>query len=476
MNIHSIFLERTARTAKWPAAALFSMLVALTLLFAGPALADDDGDDAGSEDYVSDEVVVKLNPDLATGGGASIADINAAYGTTTLETVLSSKGIYLLKLPAAREPEEISESMESDTRLLYAEPNYFLEPPEGGRRHRWRGGLLDYAYSVVDYAADTLGLSGSRDGNRGDGTVVAVLDTGVQLNHRELRGSFTSARYDFVNDTRDFSDAPNSRDDDGDGHVDEMVGHGTHVAGIVNEVAPEARIMPLRVLDSDGIGNAFVIAEAVSYAADNGADVVNLSLSSPQQSEILADTIEDVAEERGVAVVAAAGNDGATTLEYPAANEEAIAVTSVGSTEQKSDFANYGLWVDVAAPGEDIESTVPINDYALSSGTSMATPFIAGQAALILSEDSSLDTECVETLIKDTARSLDASNPSYAGMLGAGHADIGASIDRIQAGGFICGDDGSDDDESAASEQFQPSTEGDDDYEEDDEEDDEDDD
>ncbi len=228
-------------------------------------------------------------------------------------------------------------------------------------------------------------------------------------------------------------DEPNGLDDDGDSLVDEAAGHGTHVAGIIHLVAPDARIMPLRVLDSDGRGNMFTLAKALLYASSNGADVVNLSLGTPSRSDLLRDAVRELTR-NGVAVVAAAGNGNTNAKQYPAADNCALAVTSVGSANTKSTFANFGGWITVAAPGEGIYSTLPPSGYAWWSGTSMATPFVAGQAALISSLSPSLTVRDVATLISGTAQSLDVMNPAFAGQLGSGQIDIGVSLERLQAG------------------------------------------
>ena len=266
--------------------------------------------------------------------------------------------------------------------------------PEGSKRHRARPGgdptptPPDSTSYRTQYAIDNLNLPEAHGVNRGAGAVVAVIDTGVQSNHPELVGK-TIAGYDFIDQDRTPNDVGNRRDDDGDGEKDELVGHGTHVAGIVALAAPEARIMPVRALDTEGRGTTFGIAKAIRYAVRNGADVVNLSLGSSQETDLLADLLgddDDDEEEGRVVFVAAAGNDNNSVRQFPAAEENAIAVTSVDQQKKKSDFANFGgveeRWVKVAAPGTDIHAPFPTGRYATWSGTSMATPFVAGQAAL----------------------------------------------------------------------------------------------
>ena len=194
--------------------------------------------------------------------------------------------------------------------------------------------------------------------------------------------------------------------------------------------------MPLRVLDTKGYGDAFTIAQAVSYAERNGADVINLSLGTPSrqggtQKNVLQRVIRD-ATKNGVLVAAAAGNSNSPEEYYPAAADRTmkgfVAVTSVSMYGRKSDFANYGKWVGVAAPGEAIRSAFPGGKYAYWSGTSMATPFVSGQAALVHAVHGSLDPADVEGKIRSSARSLVATDLVYGAMLGAGHADVDCSL------------------------------------------------
>ena len=254
---------------------------------------------------------------------------------------------------------------------------------------------------------------------------MAVVDTGVQANHPELSGKLTAARYDFVDRDGIPADRGNGRDDDRDGEVDETVGHGTHVAGIVALAAPGARIMPLRAMDSEGCGTTFGVAKVIRYAVRNDADVINLSLGSSRETELLEDLIgDDDDDDAGRTIfvaAAAAGNDNDTRRQYPAAEEGAISVTSAGEDRTRSGFANYGAWISISAPGDDIHSPFPVSRYAAWSGTSMATPFVAAQAALIRGARPSAGSGCVAAIIQRTAR------PSADTILRAGHADVAAS-------------------------------------------------
>ncbi|MCC6905632.1 MAG: S8 family serine peptidase, partial [Anaerolineae bacterium] len=214
---------------------------------------------------------------------------------------------------------------------------------------------------------------------------VAVLDTGVCLSHPDLAGRIV-AGYDFI--------APGTTPED-------EHGHGCHVAGIIAAnanngigiagVAPNARIMPVRVLDAGGSGSYSGIAQGIIWAANNGAQVINMSLGGSSDVSYLHDAVI-YAKSRGVSVVAAAGNESTPYAIYPARYPEAIAVGSVDSNLQRSYFSNYGPDVDIWAPGGSIISTYLNNGYVGMSGTSMATPYVAGAVALEMGRGGTLVT------------------------------------------------------------------------------------
>lgn len=407
--------------------------------------------------YQTDQLVIKLAE------GQTVAAINATYGTTTLRELLNFAGIYLLQIPAGGDAESLAASMHSDPRLLYAELNVTNAAPEANSQdtyawpensastttsttsttqinprllYEWQWSGFDTAHYFQQTAVDTLKLSDAQQISLGAGVIVAVLDTGVDLNHPVLVNSLTAVRYDFIENDDVPQDSANGLDDDGDGAIDEVFGHGTHVAGIVHLIAPSAQIMPLRVLDSDGQGNSFVIAEAMLYAAHNGAKVINLSLSTPVQSQFLQDVVNTLAQQ-GVVVVAAAGNMNQDLAQYPAAYPCVLAVTaSKSGTKQKASYANYGAWVDLVAPGGRIYSTYPNGGFAWWKGTSMATPLVSGQVALLLSKSPTLSLSQIGQIVAGTAVSLDTTNPDYTHLLGSGRINIGDSLQSLQSGNW----------------------------------------
>ena len=404
----------------------------------------EDDDDADGAAAVPGQVIVKLQP------GVTIESINQTYGTVTVAELVPGRGVYLLQAPEGSDVEVLLDRMQDDARLVYAEPNLIAEAPESIRSKDWNWGGQDAEPYTDQYALPSINLAGAHSYSTGANTITAVIDTGVQLNHPLLVGRITTVQADFVDGDGIANDEPNGLDDDADGEVDESTGHGTHVAGIALLVAPDTRIMPVRALDSDGMGDVFSVAESILFAVENGANVLNLSLGTTGESDLLEEVIEEAAQS-GVLVVAAAGNLGTNQEVYPAANECALAVTSIGPTDRRSSFASYGNWVDLAAPGESIYSTFPVDGYAWWSGTSMAAPFVAGQAALLLGYDDSLNIFNVAELIGGTANPLSLDNQSRRSLLSAGKINVLASLAALAEGEFPDGPRLLDDDCGAGS-------------------------
>ncbi|WP_082687021.1 S8 family peptidase [Bacillus sp. FJAT-27445] len=228
---------------------------------------------------------------------------------------------------------------------------------------------------------------------------IAIVDTGVDLDHPDLKNRLVQG-YNVLED----NDNP---DDDN--------GHGTHVAGIIASETNNGRgvagitwynkIMPVKAMGSKGYGTTFDIAKGIYWAVDNGAKVINLSLGNYQSSRALKEAI-DYAYQRDVVLVAAAGNDNSGQPTYPASYPQVLAVSAVDHEGRKAEFSNHGTYVDVAAPGVYIPSTYFRKQYAALSGTSMASPHVAGLAGLIRSENPKLTNKQVARIIKRSASDL----------------------------------------------------------------------
>ena len=214
---------------------------------------------------------------------------------------------------------------------------------------------------------------------QGEGVTVAVIDTGCDLDHPDLKDSLVDG-YNFIGRNK----AP----------VDDN-GHGSHVAGTIAAtnnrkgivgVAPKAKIMPIKSLGKDGTGDLKSICEGILFAADNGADIITMSLGTPVGSMYMRQAI-NYAVDKGCVFFCAAGNSGQKSeLMYPAKYTDTISVGSISKDLKISRFScSTGSELDFLAPGEDVISCVPDDSYAVMSGTSMANPFAAGCAALLLS-------------------------------------------------------------------------------------------
>ena len=216
-------------------------------------------------------------------------------------------------------------------------------------------------------------------------------------------------------------------------------GHGTHVAGIaaavvnnsvgVAGVAGGAKIMPVKVLGSNGYGYSTDIIEGIIWVADNGADVINLSLGMYDYSQAIQDAV-NYAYNKGIVIVAAAGNDNISYPSYPAACSNVISVAAIRQNLAKASFSNYGSTIDIAAPGENIYSTTYNGSYGYMNGTSMASPFVAGVAALILSTNPAYTPNQVETLITSTA--IDLGTTGRDDVFGAGLVNVSLSASEIE--------------------------------------------
>ena len=345
------------------------------------------------------EVLVKLRSTQA------LAPLLDKYSLSVIDQ-FGGRPIYRLEVTGQASVKDTIAALVLELDVLLAEPNVVNGSPEARRNAVWAiGNPQDYA---AQWAPTALRLTEAHRLATGAGVRVAVLDTGVDGDHPALAGRLLRG-FDFV----DYDADPSEEGSE----ANVAYGHGTHVAGLVALAAPNAKIMPLRVLDADGRGNAWVLAEALLYAVDpdgdpttdDGAHVINLSLGTTTRTRIfdsvvelatctavfdddLADPGYDADAERcgkmhGVIIVAAAGNDGSNSvLEYPAAETSTHGLAAVGASaanSRRADFSNYGSWVRFAAPGEGITSSIPGGGYGTWSGTSMAAPLFAGTAALL---------------------------------------------------------------------------------------------
>jgi subtilisin family serine protease len=364
--------------------------------------------------YVPGEVIVRLIPPLLGSVETLVQTIASQFGLQVVDR-LGTLPVFRLKIIGnVLSPPALAGLLDALPAVLYAEPNFLGQSPEGVARSSWsRGG--DAGGVASQWAPGMIRLDEAHTISRGAGVVVAVLDTGADLDHPALAGHLAPG-YDFVDLDADPSE-------EGAYGQDIAYGHGTHVAGLVALAAPEATIVPLRILRPDGSGDSWVLAQALRYAVGlpvpgitpvgHNADVINISYSVRQRSLLLDDVLGLLAALPGSpVVVAAAGNRGPSIAkEYPAGESTPGVLAVAASTEADTlaDFSTRGSWVDVAAPGENILSSVPDNDYGVWSGTSMAAPLAAGVAALVRARYPSFKPAQVTGRIISQAHSIDAS-------------------------------------------------------------------
>jgi len=255
----------------------------------------------------------------------------------------------------------------------------------------------------------------------GDPSVlVAVVDTGIYYTHQDLSANYVPLGYDWVNNDNDpFDDH----------------GHGTHVSGTIAAVInngvgiaglAQVRIMAEKVLDSGGGGYWDWIANGIIHAVDQGADIISMSLGGYGDSELLHDAVR-YAYNSGVLVVAAAGNDNTNMKLYPAGYDEVVAVAATDQWDNKAWFSNWGDWIELAAPGVDIYSTVPWG-YTSASGTSMATPHVSGVAALIWSRFPVKTRDWVRLWLRYSADDL--GDPGFDVYYGYGRINARKSVEQ----------------------------------------------
>lgn len=296
---------------------------------------------------------------------------------------------YLIRLPAGMPSELALAHIRSLNGVIYAVPDY----------ERTISRTSNDPLRDQQWALGTIAAYDAWDITTGGPIVIAVIDTGVDANHPELAGRVLSG-FNAI------TGSPNASDDNG---------HGTAVAGIIAASGDNGEgiaglcwgcvILPIKACLSNGRCRDSSVISAIRWATDNGARIINLSLGGSSPSPALQEAVR-YANERGVLIVAASGNERAegNTPNYPAAYAEALAVGATGYSDEVTGFSNTGDFIDLVAPGIDIATTIPGNGYALATGTSFASPFVSGAAALIMTlrpDLSNSDVRCVLAISAD---------------------------------------------------------------------------
>lgn len=377
-------------------------------------------------------------------GLAAIAD---KYGVERLskpfaaaKTSLALQRTYLLEFSDAANIEKLIRDLQLLNGMEYAEKvpldRHFITPNDPSFGSQW-GLTVINAPAAWNYFST------------GSNVVIAIVDDAVDRTHNDLSPNL------WVNPGEI---AGNNIDDDANGYVDDINGydvgsndnnpnpptaaddHGTHVAGIssassnngigVASIGYSCKLMCVKATNFGGvITNGY---DGIVYAAVNGADVINISWGGPNFSTTGQNIIE-YAVDQGCILIAAAGNDNVSSQFYPAAFPDVVSVSGTTNTDSKGSFSNYGSWIDVSAPGNNIYSTLPGGGYGNKSGTSMASPMVAGLAGLMKSLNPYMTNADLINCLLSSAANIDAQNGSYLGQLGSGRIDAAAAMACVAA-------------------------------------------
>ncbi len=389
--------------------------------------------------YASNEVLVKFRPTFSENEVTALIDV---YQSRKIKRI-AKLDVYRIRIPEHSSVEEMVYAFDRNPDVLYAEPNYIA------RITATPNDLLFREQYALHNSGQDIGAPGSPSGTPSadikapqgweetkgsQATVIAILDTGIDLLHPDLQSKVISGGRDFVNDDFDATD-------------DNW--HGTHVAGIaaaetnndegIAGVAWNCMLLPVKVLDEEGEGYYSWIAEGIRWAADEGADVISMSFGGPTEGAILADAL-NYAKASGVVCVASAGNDDESVY-YPAAYDEyCIAVAATDYNDERPSWSNPGPEVDVAAPGVRIISCAPTwfwgpgsFPYGYAEGTSQAAPHVAGLAALIKDLKPWLRPDEIMDIIRYTAEDVNSgTSPGFDEFIGYGRINMDTALVPIK--------------------------------------------
>lgn len=330
------------------------------------------------------------------------------------EVNLGNQIMLTIKVPDSQNINTVIEEIKRKSGVIYVEQDQQIK----------KEFVANDPYIPEQWFLSKIGAPAAWDQTKGSENInVAVIDGKVDITHPELINRIVDP-YDIVNHSASF----NTYDD-----------HATHVAGIIAAemdngaggagIAPHVKIIPINVFHGDSADVSDAIA-GVSYAVNHHAKIINMSMGVYHYSYLMDSAIQD-AYQHGILIVAAAGNDSTSLKSYPASYNHVISVSSVDENSKISPFSNFGSTIDIAAPGENILSTLPGNSYGYMSGTSMASPMVSGVAALVLSKNPNLTPDQVEGILNNTADDLGA--PGKDPLYGYGLVDASKALANTPA-------------------------------------------
>lgn len=336
-----------------------------------------------------------------------------------VEDTIGLDRVYHLRFDPSNSIEKVVNQLQENPLVEYAEPSYIYH--------------TSYVPNDALYSANQAYLKQVKAEQawnlirNSSGTVIAIVDTGTDMDHLDLKPNILTPGIDLVG-----ADFANSVEDNDPDVKSDSAGHGVMVSGIASAVsnngigiaslASDAKLMIVKASSDNRARTIYRGYEGIKFAADNGAHIINCSWGGPAGGFFGQDII-NYALSKGCLVIAAAGNSGSSQIDYPAAFQGVIAVSSVDINDKKSSFSNYGNSVTISAPGE-VFTTANGNKYASIQGTSFATPLVASAAALVRAKFPQYDMFQVGEQLRVTADNIDAVNPAYTGLLGTGRLNV----------------------------------------------------
>lgn len=395
---------------------LFAALALAACGGGGSAGTDSGGGSSAKPGYV-----------LVEASAHDIDEIAEETGATVIANIPGTE-VWQVQLPPGMTETQFLALLDDDIRVVEAERDHELDNPEGGAS-TIPAGTTELAASIAPQTElARIGLPAALLRGDGTGVRVAIVDTGIDPTHPFVAGALDPDGFDVLAGDADPREERDGLDQDGDGLIDEGFGHGTFIASLIHAMAPGARLVAVRVLDTEGRGTASVLAAGITLAADRGVQVINVSIGMSEQSNAVRRAVQ-YARSRGALVVASVGNTGAGDVLFPSAYSDAFAVTSVGPDDVRASFASFGSGVDLCAPGVNLLGAHPgfPSGTARWSGTSFSAALAAGGAALVLDAVAGLSPENAGQRLRDRSQGVSAQNPGLGGQLGEGRLNVDAA-------------------------------------------------
>lgn len=359
------------------------------------------------------QLIVRLRPN---------ADPNllaVRYGVTFVDRTANAP-FALFLIPSNLDSDMVRLEFQADGSVVWAEDNAEVSDPDGQSAIKGSGipaiGDRNALYAANPGMLKQINWSRGLAFSLGRPVRIAVLDTGLSQRQGYLWAK-VDASDNFIERGSAAQDRPHGTDSNGNGLPDEGTGHGTMIAGLIDEIAPQTRMIIARVADSDGVATAWTIIEGLAFAETHGAEVANISLGTPNQIAALSDVI-DWCEDNNLLVVAGIGNADSRDAMFPARYSAVICVAGLNPDNTKASFSNWDGKTNSAAPATGIISQWWDGRLGTWAGTSFSAPMVSAAIADCLRRTNILSTSALRNAVKNSGTNIDALNPLYQGQIG----------------------------------------------------------